>query len=93
MYRTRVRRRRATLAGAAICLFLLVAGPARAALGHDAARTQRYVVRAGDTVWGIAQRQNPSADPRPLVDAIERQNHLGGSVLVPGEVIRVPEIG
>ncbi len=36
---------------------------------------QRYVARTGDTLWSIAERLEPGADPRPLVDALDAQLH------------------
>ena len=47
-----------------------------------------YVVRPGDTLWSIATRLVPSADPRPLVDRLAAELH--GTTLRPGEVIVVP---
>ena len=49
-----------------------------------------YTVRPGDTVWAIAERVgDPGDDPRPLVDAILRENDLG-SGLAPGQVLLIP---
>jgi Tfp pilus assembly protein FimV len=49
-----------------------------------------YTVRPGDTVWRIAQRLgSPGADPRPLVDAIVRQNG-GATTLTPGQTLSLP---
>ncbi len=52
------------------------------------ARGYRYVVRPGDTLWGIAVRVEPGADPRSLVDSLGRQ--LDGAALQPGDVLVVP---
>jgi hypothetical protein len=41
-----------------------------------------YVVQAGDTVWAIARRIQPTGDVRPLVDRLQAQLH--GGLLVPG---------
>ena len=49
---------------------------------------QGYVVRSGDTLWGIAARLDPTGDPRPLVDALAAQLH--GGPLEPGEVLVLP---
>jgi nucleoid-associated protein YgaU len=49
-----------------------------------------YTVRPGDTVWAIARRVGERGqDPRPLVDAIVQQNHLGPA-LTPGQVLSIP---
>lgn len=45
-----------------------------------------YVVRPGDTLWAIAVRQaGPTEDPRPLVDALVRLNHLRDALITPGQ--------
>lgn len=49
---------------------------------------ERYVVHAGDTLWSIALRLDPSADPRPLVDQLSGE--LGGRDLQPGMVLTLP---
>lgn len=47
-----------------------------------------YVVRPGDTLWGIAGRLEPGRDPRPLVYALSRQ--VPGGVLQVGERLVLP---
>lgn len=89
MSRTRVRRRR-LIAAVALGVLGLVGGRAASA---SVARPDvvAYVVRGGDTVWGLAERvAGPSGDPRPVVDAIEAANHLQGSRLVPGQHLLLP---
>ena len=44
-----------------------------------------FVVQPGDSLWSIAQRIAPGADPRPIVDALSRQRH--DAPLRPGETI------
>jgi LysM repeat protein len=48
------------------------------------------VVRSGDTLWSIADRVSPSADPRLIVDAIAGTNAMAGGVLVPGQTLVIP---
>ena len=47
-----------------------------------------YTVRPGDTLWTIAERVDPSADPRPLVARLSAQT--GSDTVVPGERILLP---
>ena len=80
------------LAGLGILVSL--AGPAlRSVLPSeppDLVSVQAYTVRPGDTLWAIAQRVGERGqDPRPLVDAIVRENHLGPA-LTPGQVLSIP---
>lgn len=49
------------------------------------------VVQPGDTVWSIAgELAGTDQDVRTVVDAIEELNDLEGSVVVPGQVLRLP---
>ncbi|MEP7060137.1 MAG: LysM peptidoglycan-binding domain-containing protein [Actinomycetota bacterium] len=50
----------------------------------------QYVVRSGDTLWGIARSVDPSADPRAVIDQIQRMNTLAGSSIEPGQLLAVP---
>ena len=92
MSRTRVRRRRTTLA---VCLVLVGAawaGPALRALAPDApVRVDRtaYVVRQGDTLWSIARQVSPNGDPRSVVDSLSADNGISADGLVPGQVLVV----
>jgi Tfp pilus assembly protein FimV len=47
-----------------------------------------YVAKPGDTLWSIATRVEPGADPRSLVDSLE--NQLNGNVLLPGDRLVLP---
>jgi nucleoid-associated protein YgaU len=53
-------------------------GPARA-----------YTVRAGDTLWSIAE-QRYGGDPREGIWKIEHRNHLHDATIVAGQVIVLP---
>jgi Tfp pilus assembly protein FimV len=73
----------AVLAGTLLALAAL-SSPA-APGGHAAPAT--VTVRSGDTLWSIASRVAPGADPRAEVAALQRLNHLGGTALTPGQVL------
>ena len=49
----------------------------------------RYRVRPGDSLWSIAA-QRYSGDLREGVWRIEQANHLPGSAIAPGQVLRLP---
>lgn len=50
-----------------------------------------YTVLPGDTLWSIAERVNPQADPRGVVLQLRVLNALAGDhVLRPGDVLQVP---
>jgi nucleoid-associated protein YgaU len=53
--------------------------------GHE----QLYVVRAGDTLWSIAA-SHYAGDPRAGVYRVEQRNHLAGSLVQPGQILRLP---
>ena len=54
-----------------------------------AGREQTYVVRPHDTLWSIASRFY-GGDPREGIWKLVHRNDLTGSLLVPGERLRVP---
>jgi Tfp pilus assembly protein FimV len=95
MGRTRVRRRRIALTVLILGLTFLLVGPVSRAFVAGAQARHRphrsYVVLPGDTLWSIAQRRGPAgADPRVVVDAIERDNQVSPSSVAPGQVLEIP---
>jgi hypothetical protein len=91
-----VRRRRTILAVMALLLIGL-ALPMGGAGGHshatgsalsESASPFVYTVQPGDTLWTIAERVQPSGDPRPLVAKLAAQT--GSETVVPGEQITLP---
>jgi hypothetical protein len=95
-----VRRRRVvlgTLAAAMLAALALpwsgtgghpLATPGSAQAGATIAHHARYVVSPGDTLWSIAQRLDPTGDPRPVAAQLEAQ--VGGDVITPGERLLLP---
>ena len=91
MPRTSVRRRRVTAIIGASLLLGVVTGPvAHAFSGSDHTVVRHYVVRPGDTLWSIARAARPAADPRMVIDQIQRTNSLPTSSIVPGQRLDVP---
>ena len=92
--RTYVRRRRtAAVLGTALVVVLLsplAAGAVRRGEAPDAPAQRAVVVRAGDTLWSIAQQAQPDQDPRATVDAIQQLNQVDAGALVPGQTLVVP---
>jgi hypothetical protein len=91
-----VRRRRTLLAVMGLLLLALAlplsgtggySHPAGSALA-ETGRPVVYTVRPGDTLWSIAERVDPSADPRPLVAQLAAR--LGTDTVVPGERVVLP---
>lgn len=90
------RRRRTLLAVMTVLLVALAlplsgTGGYSHATGSALAETGRpvvYTVRPGDSLWSIATRVDPSADPRPLVARLAAQT--GSETVVPGERIVLP---
>ena len=95
MHRTYVRRRRTVaIVGTALLAVLLsplAAGAVRRGEAPAPPAQQVVVVRAGDTLWSIAERIRPGADPRATIAEILRMNASadpGG--LVPGQSLVTP---
>jgi LysM repeat protein len=71
-----------------LCVAALAVGlAARGSSG--AGPKQTYVVKAGDTLWTVAERTY-AGDPREGVWKLEQRNHLGSATIVPGEKLVVP---
>jgi LysM domain len=86
-----------TMASAAALIGLAVAGRAQAAqqVRQGAAGIHgmlRVVVRPGQTLWSIAVRADPAADPRLVIQQIIDENALRGTALQAGQVLWVPRL-
>jgi nucleoid-associated protein YgaU len=85
----------AVAVAAAAALWLAAATRAQAANHGVAPGTVEQsmtavVVQPGQTLWSIALRAEPAADPRVVISQIVEFNALGSDVVVPGERIWVP---
>jgi len=98
---TRRGRRAVTGLAAAVILAAVTAFWAAAATGahaanHGAAPGTVYqgmrpvVVQPGQTLWSIALRAEPAADPRVVISRIKEFNAMSSDVVVPGERLWVP---
>jgi len=77
---------------ARIILVALVALGAWALFVHDSGAGgpgRDYRVQAGDTLWSIAT-SSYAGDPREGVWKLRERNHLSGTTIAPGQVLRLP---
>jgi len=72
-----------------IVAILAVAVAWGARRSDSAGPEQVYVVQAGDTLWSIAS-SHYGGDPREAVWQLEDRNHLTGSIVHPGQRLRLP---
>lgn len=72
-----------------------IAQPPAFALGPGSGGpvAERVTVHQGDTLWAIAERVDPDADPRDTVARIASMNNLDSSALPAGSVLLVPTGG
>jgi nucleoid-associated protein YgaU len=70
-------------------VFLMIGGSADADIPTPA--PTEHVVRAGDTLWGIASATaDPGQDLRRLVADIERLSGVEADSLQPGQIVLIP---
>ena len=72
-----------------ITTLALIAWAVVARASHGAGGELRYTVKRGDTLWSIATAHY-AGDPRDAIYRIDRRNHLGGSLIVPGQRLVLP---
>jgi hypothetical protein len=88
------------VASVAALVWLAVAGRAQAAgqvgqpgLAGSAGHSMlRLVVRPGESLWTIAVRTDPAADPRIVIQQIIDDNALRGTAIRAGQVLWVPRV-
>jgi LysM repeat protein len=71
-----------------LCVAALAVGLA-ARGSNGAGPKQTYVVKPGDTLWMVAER-NYAGDPREGVWKLQQRNHLASATIVPGEKLSLP---
>jgi Tfp pilus assembly protein FimV len=72
---------------------LVLAGATAAQASSPAvahAGQSRVFVQPGDTLWSIAQRTDPGADPQGVVAGIMKDNHLSTATVTVGQRLWVP---
>ena len=82
-----------TLAAALVVVGVgqLTGAPARAGAGPaSAVATTQVTVEHGDSLWSIAGRIAPDADPRDVVYQLRELNGLRSNLIQPGQVLLVP---
>lgn len=52
---------------------------------------QHITVQSGESLWSIAERLAPSADPRDVIGRIVTLNGLDSAVVSPGQRLAVPQ--
>lgn len=60
------------------------------AQGQTQTNCIEYTVYKGDTIWSIAQKHNIYRDVREMVYEIKKINNNTDSLILPGEVIKIP---
>jgi LysM repeat protein len=73
------------MVAAALVLGAWLSAPAAS---HAAQAPASVTVQSGDTLWAIANRVAPQADPRAEVAHLQAVNHLTGVDLVVGQQLR-----
>jgi LysM repeat protein len=79
------------LAVLAVVTLFAVTGPAGATASGSGAVAERVTVRPGETLWQIARRDAPAADPRATIARIQEMNALESSAVQAGRVLLVPK--
>ena len=87
--------RRGRLVVVLTLLVVLVAGFSLGMAGQAAAPSKPHVaptvtVQPGESLWQVATRVAPDADPRLVVDQLIRLNHLSGAGVAAGQQLVIP---
>jgi LysM repeat protein len=66
--------------------------PSQAASPAGVQHARTVTVQPGETLWAVAERIAPHADPRLVVDRIVQINHLAGAEVLAGQQLVVPDV-
>jgi LysM repeat protein len=88
MFASYTYRRLTAAAAAAVCALALMLGFASPSPG--AATPVTYHVKAGDTLWSIAESRSSGGDIRAAVYTIRSANHLSDSSIAIGQTLVLP---
>jgi LysM repeat protein len=75
---------------AVVSLGFVAADAGQASSPQQAPSLRSVVVQPGQSLWGFARVSLPGMDPREAVLRIRDLNGLSGSVIHPGQVLKVP---
>jgi LysM repeat protein len=76
-----------------VVLVLLLGSAVQATSAGDERVTVDYRVRSGDTLWAIAEEHGPRGhDVRDVISVIRSLNDVDGSLIYPGQVLRIPVV-
>ncbi|WP_442786483.1 LysM peptidoglycan-binding domain-containing protein [Leifsonia sp. AG29] len=96
--RLRLTRRGRAVVSALVALPLIVGalvfalnGGGAIASGEQTHASFHYVtVQSGDSLWSVAERVAPSADPRDVIADLVSLNGLQSAVVTPGQQLAIP---
>jgi LysM repeat protein len=71
-------------------VFASVTAPASAGNEESVASFDTVTVLPGESLWMIAERIAPAADPREVIGELQRLNALADSAVLPGQTLAIP---
>jgi len=81
--------KRLWIAGSLIAAMLVVGAHTVSAGQSRPAASVSYQVRAGDTLWTIALKLEPTKDRREVVYDLIQANHLVSPTILPGQILHL----
>jgi hypothetical protein len=80
----------ALMAGALSVVLATTAQATHAGPAADGRYVTRVLVQPGQSLWSLAEKYDPDADARLIVDQIRQLNSMAGDQLQAGETLWVP---